>query len=732
MTKPRGRPSKATRLSTQSDFGVALDAPVFADRPAEEDDSVLTTATNATAVSKPSRKMSKAKKGTTVADKKTQAKQVDTAEVEVVPEPEDADFEVKVDTAVVPSRGRKRVSDEMHEHTEAIITAPAAKRRVTRTRGSMAVGDHISVPAIVDLGYDEQMSEVENILPIEKSKKPARASAARKVSRKVSTASAASKASLRSRTPTDEELDQALQADLDRSLTEGDDSPAEEEVKPTNRRLTRTRQQPVASTAPTRKNARSDYAKKEDHAMFDIGRVDVNDSVIEAELNAMETEAAKLLALPKGTKGKQPRKASAKQVVASKKAALEAQVVEKAVAAGSEKLGNQPETESDVAEVDTHISLPASLMIPKSRKTGTRIVSSKKGRTSTKPSTVQDDNDLLDGPENDGTVVGHHDDSGNETDASIASQSTVITASKRRGSVLKKGKGGKKTTSGHIEEIVHKSSRARPVESILVEPRANLDAVGGPSSVDLAALKALDIVPEAHVEEATQAPIAEPAAKPSKIKSAKLTKSKGKGKEPLRPAVAEEPEIRAATSTHTPVSPQTPRAQPSLQRRAQADGPPHRSPSPPQTKELTPSPSPQSSDAENRPPRAHPIIRTPARPTTRMPLAITTPTNTTSLSPSKRNVIAGLETTQPWTAVDLDSVFGKSPGKKNAFREALDNAKSGKLTSPEKNMTVEDWIKWNAVVAEERLREECERMVGAFEMAGGRAMGAVEGIVVVE
>ena len=59
-------------------------------------------------------------------------------------------------------------------------------------------------------------------------------------------------------------------------------------------------------------------------------------------------------------------------------------------------------------------------------------------------------------------------------------------------------------------------------------------------------------------------------------------------------------------------------------------------------------------------------------------------------------------------------------------------AKEGELTSPEKKMTVEEWILYNANLAEEKLRNECEGMVGLFEQQGGRAMRALEGVECVE
>ena len=54
------------------------------------------------------------------------------------------------------------------------------------------------------------------------------------------------------------------------------------------------------------------------------------------------------------------------------------------------------------------------------------------------------------------------------------------------------------------------------------------------------------------------------------------------------------------------------------------------------------------------------------------------------------------------------------------------------LTSPEKKMTVEEWIYFNAKNGEERLRRECERLISIFEREGGRAMRALEGIECIE
>jgi len=92
-----------------------------------------------------------------------------------------------------------------------------------------------------------------------------------------------------------------------------------------------------------------------------------------------------------------------------------------------------------------------------------------------------------------------------------------------------------------------------------------------------------------------------------------------------------------------------------------------------------------------------------------------------------------LQSAFPWTAVDLETIFNgtPSPGKENGGLEMVDGVK-GSLTSPEKKMTVEEWIAFNATKGEEKLRAECERLVGRFEGEGVRALRVLEGIEVTE
>ncbi|GAW10799.1 hypothetical protein ANO14919_001340 [Xylariales sp. No.14919] len=140
---------------------------------------------------------------------------------------------------------------------------------------------------------------------------------------------------------------------------------------------------------------------------------------------------------------------------------------------------------------------------------------------------------------------------------------------------------------------------------------------------------------------------------------------------------------------------------------------------------ISPPQSPQSSDAENQPPSSKPSNTAKS---TRVALAPIAETPVRS-SPSKRNIISGLQTTHAWTAVDIDEIFDELD-KENALSTGRFLGGGMDLTSPEKQMTVEEWIYHNAEQAEKQLKHECEAIVMAFEQEGTRAMKALEGVIV--
>jgi hypothetical protein len=94
-------------------------------------------------------------------------------------------------------------------------------------------------------------------------------------------------------------------------------------------------------------------------------------------------------------------------------------------------------------------------------------------------------------------------------------------------------------------------------------------------------------------------------------------------------------------------------------------------------------------------------------------------------------VVAGLQSKTPWKAVDIDTVMGtphQAGDKENGVARLLRKGKD--LTSPEKKMTVEEWIYFNAGEAEKLLKQECEAMVSSFESEGSKAMNVLEDLVV--
>lgn len=666
----KDRASKVSRLSTQSAFTAASEAPE--DVPAEDEDSILTTATNAT-----TKKMGKAKKAPATKGRKTRTKKGEPTEVEMM-EPEDENTE----DAPRPARGRKRKSEEARlEEVPAVdLLPPPAKRRATRTRGSTAVDD--SILSVVEAPAGK---------PRGRKGRP---------SRKASTASVAP---MRAAVPDDEEIDRALEADLERQVTEDE---AESLAMP-----------------PPKKTRASKIIRG--LSMFDAAPVEIDDAALDAELEAMEANS-KPLPKAKGAKGKQPRKISAKQRAAEAKAAENAAEAEDDAErwAGEERsTASEDEKASQqlVAELEDSISMQHSppVINDKKQRAPTRQATRKASGRATKRSMMSSTSSAED------VADDHVDESGNETEASMASQSTVIRGgSNRHGSTVKGGRGVKKALGRNIEDIVHKSQG--PADN--AEPEDDVPSARSKRIIHVEEFSVVEEIyyspaPKHHVDESERVEDL-PAPKQPKSKAAV-----GKG----RPCKISAPEPEILPEAEDSVLEETP-----IYREAtptQATSPIHSSSQPP--KELTPSPSPQSSDAENHPPSSRPSALAPrtstpstARP--RIPLSDATPT----MSPSKRNVIAGLQSNRPWSPADIDTIFMKSPCAEkpvtDVFGGAVQKIKDGELTSPEKKMTVEEWIKHNAAVAEEKLKSECERMVGLFEREGTRAMAALEGVECLE
>lgn len=171
----------------------------------------------------------------------------------------------------------------------------------------------------------------------------------------------------------------------------------------------------------------------------------------------------------------------------------------------------------------------------------------------------------------------------------------------------------------------------------------------------------------------------------------------------------------------------------------------------------TPTPSPSASDKENQPssslPRPTTAINTlaPAPPpapaiwlsptkTVRIPLAPGTPNrllaspSRNQLSPSKQQ-FSRLTSTTPWNPVDLDAILLASPQPTpNTLAQRLAAAAAGggaPISSPERAMSVEEWVRYRAELGEAALRRRCEEVVTMFEREGGRAVESLGGVGVV-
>jgi len=383
----------------------------------------LTTATNATATKKMGKGKKAAAKGRKPKKKAEVEPEIEPEAVEVLetvaPEPEDDDFEPKVVVAPKATRGRKRKTEDTPESVASVVeSARPIKRRATRTRGSVAVDNSV---------LDESSIAQE---PVKKPVRKGRAS-----TRKASTASVMS---VQASVPNDDEIDAALEADLDRHMSDDE----------------------VISKKTTKS---SKIITTSDYDMFGTKPKEIDEAEIDAELDAMELDM-KPLPKAKGAKGKQPRKVSAKQQAAAKKAAEVAAVLE-------QQVEEDDPSQQIATELENSISMQHSspVLQPKKQRATSRQPQGKKGTRASALSVGDRSVSTYDQE----SEHQHHADSGNETDASMASQSTIVRGGKA-GRPTKKGKVGKSIRK-NIEDIVHTSVGA-PKEDRIPVASGNKDA----------------------------------------------------------------------------------------------------------------------------------------------------------------------------------------------------------------------------------------------------------------
>ena len=743
------------------------------DAAAEKRDSIATTAVYMATASTNSKIVRQA--GRARMDKgKAQSKAVKTAMMEEMTqnssfvEPEDDDFEVKVHTdSNEDHRGKKRLSSEMEANDPPLKEAAGdAKRRATRTRSStnrpQIVPEHA---AISETASDTYMSDNKDIppptLPLSKNGGKLGRKRGSSAARKVSDMSTASKASLRA-VPTDTEIDAALEADLNRPLT---DDEAEQEVfrGPKTRRLTRSRPKSMqlsASVVPPFPTTQSSTSSVEDNQVeisVEISKmpeIDVALGAIDEDLQSISTSleegySTTVKTITRKAKGK--AKVSATRTTTQNQDIL---TVEKehstvhqstAIEVVLTALDNTLVNEADGEKGDTtqeslkRSAAPPRLKQSKSRQPSHQLTGRDKAElivsATDTPSELQVE---IETPVLSTEMVA--DNLLFESDPSPMTEARLNPGGKK-GKASKKGEKSKKveSPSQQIESILPTSINKADEDHFLLASQ-NIESEEGGFTLGISRPLALttnfEETPTARENSAGQVKIAQegekapkgkrgrarPKSKASSSGSQLTQKQDERAPKPQAPP-SQKPSKTNTGAVETMASP--PRFTAAFSSTSR----------PPAPKPVVPSPipSPQSSDAENQPPSSRPSQQRPPLFETspsrsqakRIPLAVSTPTT----SPSRPHVPSSIETTFPWTTVDIENILLGTPKLAQPPSRILKIGLEDCLSSPEKKMTLEEWIQFNANTGEKNLRNECERLVGRFEGEGNRALKALEGVI---
>ncbi|KAL9014633.1 MAG: hypothetical protein Q9173_000710 [Seirophora scorigena] len=744
----KGRPSKAPRLSTQSNLTTAPEGISLVDLHVDEHTAASLQKHQPPENLRTTVGAKKAAKGRKTAPKfkrKASATQPDaTIASSSFVEPEDDDFEIKIEQkSGETTTGKKRKSDEMSVDDDPVKAGlkldhqmhqiPPTKRRPTRSSVSQTTDVAESVMD-ADQDDDSHMTDVEKLSlpPPPASKKPAK-TGKRKASssvRKASATSTASKASLRAAVPDDAEIDAALEADLNRPLTDDEvelDPPLIQKTK--TRRLTKTRpgsRNITASTAPVRRVTRASALPVEDGGMTDIDTT-TNDlekgsvegtNAVQVALTAMdhakqeiiaETDTHKASTAKVGSGSPSRVKNTAKD---GRQAGRDTYSVNAADTVHQEFLMATANPEA----LESH-QQPEQLPEPNLRESAVSVETLK----------------AEDVPESNTSTVAPamtSEDVGTETQDNPVNQNRIKKAGKPRGVAVKKGKAVKKAVVANRDE-----EDGVPVEACRTEPvvLVEFELPDNEGKNDEPMLPVMSPAPESLEGKAKGA------------KGGKRNTAKSKRSDTMPPTERSsvpqeaEVEVHSITTHHHDAAASTPIPADLQGRKHNQNGsvrsvtPQVQAPSAHQTS--TKADSPQSSDAENQPPSARPsalrpplVVQTPSKnPTALVPLAAITPT----VSPSKQN-ISRLQSALPWISTDFEKLFNTPAADKENLQERGVKDPKQPLSSPEKMLTVEEWIQWNAKRGEEKLRDDCERLVGRFEGEGLRALKTLEGIACAE
>ena len=691
---------------------------------------------------KSTRKGTKGKKIAPTSKRKASAtQQEETVQGSSFVEPEDDDFEVKVERQPPQKlRGRKRKSDEMSvdegstQIEPQVIEQPSdlqpAKRRATRY--SVSHGNKVdNVLSATGLGRNSQTVDTTDVssqpAPIPKQGRKAGRPRASTTARNASTTSTASKASLRAAIPDDNEIDAALEAELNRLTTDDEAEPDGPTIsKAKTRRLTRTRpgsRSATASTAPVQRATRASALPDDresihgvDAPSYDVAAESLEEpKAVEIALTAIDhakqeivSETNKQLA----SKAKSRGRASFKSAKATKKSTRTVDEGHDLGESQAVELKTLATKESSRGSISHHSSdqLPKKFIRTSEVSMGGNIGddASELNSSVLAPSMPRDEN--LD-----------------ETHGGRASQIRGKKGGKPRGAAAKRGKAVKKSAAAGRK--IEGTAYVEPEDFPKTHPIVMIDN-NVPHYRESTAELTLPGTPQAD-DQAANTSIKKPAETNGEIEMSASKASSIEPAEPVEKSPVTAYKDKTATGIATPADSQ---GQDEVRRT------PLRSPSPrAQAPSIHETPkmvaSPQSSDAENQPPSSRPsalrpplIAHTPSKTqTARIPLAAITPI----ASPSKRST-SRLQSTFTWEPIDFEKIFNPSPAaKENIFGGAVNSIQKG-LSSPEKKLTVEEWIQWNAKQGEERLREDCERLVGQFEGEGVRALKTLEGIICIE
>lgn len=687
------------------------------------------------------KKVAKAKKLTT----KPRTKTAKTAKIETgAPsqassfiEPEDDNFDVKVETISLENpKRKKRSSDDMNEDQDNQLLNietpdfdsqhPPTKRRVTRSRSSVMHAENVSISSTQnDRENDASMNNVQKTAPLDMSvsKKGTKRGKKRASStvRKASAKSTASIASLRV-VPDDSAIDAALEADLDRPLTDDEYAAEQPELpQPKARRLTRTRpgsRNGPASIASVRRNTRrSSMAPRS-----------INTDKHEKCLH-ISNEAAQI----------DPSRFEEKEVSLTKLREYGANDVA-SPSVSSMRENSAEHTTKDLIQVS--IPLPTSdkqSLLVKSKALKSRKLSRHITERDAQASKVTSE-DVLTYPElNDPKALSQvgKDESGHETDIGIISQGPIKQKEKKGPSGVKKGKLKKKPPppGRDVENVVRPTIEKTGVGEIedssystMTDVTYHVEAASSDNRVMQETSEDANDVTESAIP-------CSPATTPVSL-SSQQTSTNVEGGDIKAPALSAYP-IEAVEESSKPL-PSPPTQNITMKTPSPVQKPADSLVRLSDTQTTPPIvASPQSSDAENQPPSSRPSATRPPivanspllTQTKRIPLTATTPTS----SPSGRTV-SRLQSSIPWTAIELEKIFLGSPVNKenNSFFGGAVSEVAGELDSPEKKLSVEEWVQFNAKKGEAKLRNECERLVGKFEGEGVRALRTLEGITCID